>query len=120
MSSKSNNILYYSFIISGVILLCISLILIPLGEIIENKNNEMAELKESQYMQENYGYKDNMDEYLDYLKANDFDEYMNLKAVFDEIHSYEHTGTTYITIAFPLVLVSLFCILLGVVYKSGV
>lgn len=55
-----------------------------------NSIAEISELKEAQYMQTTYGYEDNMDEYLEYLKVNDFGQYLHLKSVFDDIHSHDN------------------------------
>ena len=41
---------------------------------------------EHRYMQQHYGYKDNMADYLDYLKQHDIDSYMKLKPIYDNMH----------------------------------
>lgn len=100
----------------GIIGIIISALVFVYG-INESINiNEIAELKEANYMQTHYGYKDNMDEYLDYLKVNNFGEYLELKSVFDDIHS--HDEDWYWTA--PALLIALFgmvTMIIGAVYK---
>lgn len=63
--------------------------LFAFGAFQTNSITQISELKEAQYMQTTYGYQDNMDEYLEYLKVNNFDQYLHLKSVFDDIHSHD-------------------------------
>lgn len=64
----------------------------------------LAEQEEYMYMKDTYNLPDHMDEYLDYLKVNNFEEYLRLKSIHEEIHSYEKWTYPYLLISMPMVL----------------
>lgn len=105
-------------IVLGVTFMGIGAILIITQVLTTNNNIEIAELKEAQYMQEYYGYQDNMNEYLEYLKVNDFSEYLRLKSVYEEIHSYEQDWLIIGHVGMILFLISIFVYLYGVMYRQ--
>lgn len=59
-----------------------------------------------------------MVEYLEYLKINNFEEYLELKAVFEEIHIHDNDTIGYMFISIPLVILGFFGIMIGYVERE--
>jgi hypothetical protein len=77
----------------------------------------LAEQEEYTYMKDTYNLPDHMDEYLDYLKVNNFEEYLVLKSVHEEIHSYD-TWSPYLFVSLLLVLSGFMVLIVGASFRE--
>lgn len=102
------------------ILLIVGFVVIGLGVInlvgyqqAEEKGLAEAKLAEERYMQEHYGYKDNMKDYLDYLKQTDIDTFMKLKPVWEDMQ-YDYSKNPFrLYLAVPLIIGGLILMLIA-------
>jgi hypothetical protein len=79
----------------GIVMIAIGLPTSIIGLVENQRTIEIVEQREAQYMQEHYGYEDNMEDYLDYLKNHDIDAYMKLKPIYERLqieNNYIHLG----------------------------